>query len=73
MGAERREAHRVAMWSRLGYGRKYCHDSPPLDEDQRKQVIMNAINSVMSEKGNLIRQIDSMIEREQISFSGESV
>lgn len=59
--------------SRLDYGKKYCHDSPTLDEEPLKQAIMNAINSVMSEKGDLVRQIASVMERELIPLPGESM
>ena len=59
--------------SRLDYGKKYCHDSPTLDEEPLKQAIMAAINSVMSEKGDLVRQIASVMERELIPLPGESM
>ena len=59
--------------SRLDYGKKYCHDSPTLDEEPLKQAIMTAINSVMSEKGDLVRQIASVMERELIPLPGESM
>jgi len=38
-----------------------------------KQAIMNAINSVMSEKGDLVRQIASVMDRELIPLPGESM
>lgn len=34
--------------SRLDYGRKYCHDSPTLDEGPLQQAILDAINRSMS-------------------------
>ncbi len=71
-----RNGEKRIVWrcvSRLDYGKKYCHDSPTLDEEPLKQAIMNAINSVMSEKGDLVRQIASMMERELIPLPGESM
>ena len=70
LGTERRETHRVALCEP---GKKYCHDSPTLDEEPLKQAIMAAINSVMSEKGDLVRQIASVMERELIPLPGESM
>lgn len=71
----RNEEKRI-VWrcvSRLDYGKKYCHDSPTLDEEPLKQAIMNTINSVMSEKGDLVSQIASVMERELIPLPGESM
>ena len=71
-----RNGEKRIVWrcvSRLDYGKKYCHDSPTLDEEPLKQAIMNAINSVMSEKGDLVRQITSVMERELIPLPGESM
>lgn len=71
-----RNGEKRIVWrcvSRLDYGKKYCYDSPTLDEEPLKQAIMNAINSVMSEKGDLVRQIASMMERELIPLPGESM
>ena len=47
--------------SRLDYGTKYCHNSPTLDEEPLQKAILAAINSVMSQKSTLIRQITSAI------------
>lgn len=43
--------------SRLDYGRKYCHDSPSVDEAQLQMAILRAINTAMSDKAALIRQV----------------
>lgn len=43
---------------------KYCHNSPTLEEDVLQQAILAAINSVMSQKSDLIRQITSAMELE---------
>lgn len=45
--------------SRLDYGRKYCHDSPSVDEAQLQMAILRAINTAMSDTPTLIRQVSS--------------
>lgn len=50
--------------SRLDYGKKYCHNSPTVDEDNLKAAILAAINSAMSEKKVLINQIAGAMEIE---------
>ena len=59
--------------SRLDYGTKYCHDSPTLDEEPLQRAILAAINSAMSQKGALIRQITSAMELELAPIPGESM
>ena len=64
------------MWrcvSRLDYGTKYCHNSPTLDEEPLQKAILAAINSVMSQKSTLIRQITSAMEMELAPVPGESM
>ena len=64
------------MWrcvSRLDYGTKYCHNSPTLDEELLQRAILAAINSVMSQKSTLIRQITSAMEMELAPVPGESM
>ena len=48
--------------SRFDYGRKYCHDSPAVDEQQLQQAILRAINSIMSEKPALVRQVTENLQ-----------
>ena len=43
--------------SRFDYGKKYCHDSPAVDEQQLQQAILRVINGVMSDKSMLVRQV----------------
>ena len=43
--------------SRFDYGKKYCHDSPAVDEQQLQQAILRVINSIMSDKPTLVRQV----------------
>lgn len=50
--------------SRLDYGKKYCHDSPTVDEDRLQAAILAALNSAMSEKKVLINQIAGAMEIE---------
>ena len=50
--------------SRLDYGKKYCHDSPTVDEEKLQTAILAAINSAMSEKKVLINQIAGAMEIE---------
>ena len=50
--------------SRLDYGKKYCHDSPTVDEDKLQAAILAALNSAMSEKRVLINQIAGAMELE---------
>ena len=59
--------------SRLDYGTKYCHNSPTLDEEPLQKAILAAINSVMSQKSTLIRQITSAMEMELAPVPGESM
>jgi hypothetical protein len=50
--------------SRLDYGKKYCHNSPTLDEEALKEAILSAINSTMSQKQCLIHRITGAMEME---------
>ena len=50
--------------SRLDYGKKYCHDSPTVDEDKLQTAILAALNAAMSEKRVLINQITGAMEIE---------
>ena len=61
------------MWrcgSRLDYGKKYCHNSPTLDEAPLQQAILAALNTAMADKNSLIRQITAAMETELIPFPG---
>ena len=39
-----------------------CHDSPSVDEQQLQQAILRAINSIMSEKPALVRQVTENLQ-----------
>ena len=57
----------------LGYGRKYCLNSPTLDEEPLQQAILNAINSVMSDHSALAEQLRDTMEQELAPIPGESM
>lgn len=48
--------------SRFDYGKKYCHDSPAVDEQQLQQAILRVINGVMSEKPVLVRRVTENLQ-----------
>ena len=65
-----------AVWrctSRLDYGKKYCLNSPTLDEEPLQQAILNAINSVMSNHSALAEQLRDTMEQELAPIPGESM
>lgn len=69
-----RKGKKRVVWrcvSRLDYGTKYCHQSPSMDEDTLQKSILAAINSVMSQKNELIRQITGAMEMELAPIHGE--
>ena len=71
-----RNGQKRVVWrcvSRLDYGKKYCHYSPTLDEIPLQQSILAAINSTMSHKSELIRQITDAMEKEFLPIPGENM
>jgi len=71
-----RKGKKRVVWrcvSRLDYGTKYCHQSPSMDEDTLQKSILAAINSVMSQKNELIRQITGAMEMELAPIPGETM
>ena len=65
-----------AVWrctSRLDYGKKYCKDSPTLDEEPLQQAVLAAINASMSDHGALTAQITDAMEQELAPIPGESM
>ena len=48
--------------------KKYCHNSPTLDEAPLQQAILAALNTAMADKNSLIRQITDAMETEIIPF-----
>ena len=68
-----RNGEKRVVWrcvSRLDYGKKYCHNSPTLDEAPLQQAILAALNKAMADKNSLIRQITDAMETEIIPFLG---
>lgn len=63
----------MALRQPSGLWDKYCHNSPTLDEEPLQRTILAAINSVMSKKDTLIRQITSAMELEIAPVPGESM
>ena len=65
-----------AVWrctSRLDYGKKYCKDSPTLDEEPLQQAVLSAINASMSDHGTLTAQLTDAMEQELAPIPGESM
>lgn len=48
--------------SRFDYGKKYCHDSPAVDEQQLQQAILRVINSIMTDKPTLVRRVTENLQ-----------
>lgn len=68
-----RNGEKRVVWrcvSRLDYGKKYCHNSPTLDETPLQQAILAVLNTAMADKNSLIRQITAAMETELIPFPG---
>ena len=59
--------------SRLDYGRKYCLNSPTLDEEPLQQAIIAALNTVLPDLDGRIRQITEALEAEVIPFPGSGM
>lgn len=65
-----------AVWrctSRLDYGKKYCKNSPTLDEEPLQQAVLAAINASMSDYGVLTAQLTDAMEQELAPIPGESM
>ena len=65
-----------AVWrcsSRLDYGKKYCKESPTLDETPLQQAMLAAINASMSGRKVLADQLVDAMEQELAPVPGESM
>ena len=65
-----------AVWrcsSRLDYGKKYCTESPTLDESPLQQAVLAAINASMSGRKVLADQLVDAMEQELAPVPGESM
>ncbi|MBR2894538.1 MAG: recombinase family protein [Oscillospiraceae bacterium] len=61
---------RRVVWgcvSRLDYGKKYCHNSPTLDEEGLQRSILQAINSAMSKRPELLYLTTQAMECELLT------
>ena len=59
--------------SRLDYGKKFCTQSPTLDEEPLQQAILAAINAVMLDRDTQARQLTAVMEWELAPMLGESM
>ena len=59
--------------SRLDYGKKFCIQSPTLDEEPLQQAILAAVNAVMLDRDTLARQLAAVMEWELAPMLGESM
>ena len=67
---------RKVVWrctSRLNDGTKYCHHSPSIEEGALQEAILRAINSKMSSRETLIREIGKAMRLELIPLPGQSL
>ena len=65
-----RKKETKAVWrcvSRVDYGKKYCKESPTMEEPYLQQAIMEAINSVMSPKDELVQQLTDAVVQEVVT------
>ena len=65
-----------AVWrcsSRLDYGKKYCKESPTLDEAPLQQAVLAAINASMSGRKVLTDQLVDAMEQELAPIPGEGM
>ncbi|MDB7955609.1 recombinase family protein [Flavonifractor plautii] len=59
--------------SRLDYGKKFCTQSPTLDEEPLQQAVLAAVNAVMLDRDTLARQLAAVMEWELAPVLGESM
>ena len=59
--------------SRLDYGKKFCTQSPTLDEEPLQQAILAAVNAAMADHDALSRQLAAVMEWELAPMLGESM
>lgn len=63
------------MWrcvSRLDYGKKFCTQSPTLDEEPLQQAILAAVNAAMADHDALSRQLAAVMEWELAPVLGRA-
>ena len=71
-----RDGSKRIVWrcvSRVDYGSKYCHNSPTLDEEPLHRSILAAINSAVKDKGNIVYNLKSAMEKELAPAAGQQL
>ena len=71
-----RDGSKRIVWrcvSRVDYGNKYCHNSPTLDEEPLHRAILDAINSAVKDKDNIIYNLKSAMEKELAPVAGQQL
>ena len=58
--------------SRLDYGKKYCHNSPTMDEVPLQKAIMAALNTKMPPKLDMVTQITDALLQEAMASRGST-
>lgn len=72
----KRDGKKRVVWrciSRLDYGKKYCHNSPTLEEGPLQQAILAAVNSVMPSKEEMAQSITDAMVVETLSLPGDQM
>lgn len=59
--------------SRVDYGRKYCFNSPSLDEVPLQNAILAAINRNTSDKSSIVHLLNSAMDKELAPISGQTM
>lgn len=57
--------------SRINYGKKYCRQSPTLDEIPLQNAILTAVNAMMSHRDALVQQLNGVVQLELAPIPGE--
>ena len=71
-----RDGSKRIVWrcvSRVDYGSKYCHDSPTLDEEPLHRAILDAINSAVNDKDNIVYNLTAAMEKELAPVVGQQL
>ena len=71
-----RDGKKKYMWrciSRVEYGKKYCPDSPSIEEATLQTAIIAALNEAMGDKQTLIQTITDAMEKELTLIPGEHI
>lgn len=69
-----RKGQKRIVWrciSRIDYGKKYCHDSPTMDEVPLQNAILKAVNAMMSHRDALLQQLNGAVKLELVPTHGE--